>query len=84
MCPIFNVGRNQHGLVARENRLAERNITLGLVRAPNITGAVHTVRLIWEWLLNGSAFVAIQSSVLSQVSIPLPHREIRKLTIDCG
>lgn len=72
LCPIFDIGRNQHGLIARENRLTERNVTLGIVLAPYITGPVDAVRFIRERLLNGSAFVAIKSSVLCSVSIALP------------
>lgn len=72
LCPIFDIGRNQHGLVARENRLTERNVTLGLVLAPYITGPVDTVGFIRERFLNESAFVAIKSSVLCLVSTALP------------
>ena len=72
LCPFFHVGRNQHGLIARENRLAERNVTLGLVLTPYITRTVDTIWLIWERFLNGAAFVTIKSSVLSPVSISLP------------
>ena len=72
LCPIFDIGRNQHGLIARENRLTERDVSLGLVLASYITGPVDTVGFIWERLLNDSAFVAIESSVLCSVSIALP------------
>lgn len=63
LCPIFNVGRNQHGLIARENGLTERNVPLSFVLASYITGPIYTIGLVWEWFSNGSAFVAIKSSV---------------------
>lgn len=72
MCPILNVGRNQHGLIPRENGLTERNVPLGFVLTTYITGAIYTIRLVWEWFLNGSAFVAKKSSVLRPVSILPP------------
>lgn len=68
LCPIFNVGRNQHGLIAREDGLTERNVPLGFVLASYITGPIYTIGLDWERFLNGSAFVAVKSSVLRPVS----------------
>jgi hypothetical protein len=65
LCPIFDAGRNQHGLIARENGLTEGDVALGLVLASYGSRAVNAVGLIGERFAHDSVFVAIQTAILS-------------------
>ena len=61
---VLDIGRYQHGFVARKDCLAKRDITLGLVLTPDVSCAVHTVWLVWKRFLDFPALIAIQSSIL--------------------
>lgn len=70
---VLDVRRNQHGLVTREYGLTERDIAFGFILAPHVSSAIDAIRLVRERLLDISAFVAIQSSVLIQLASICPR-----------
>lgn len=61
---VFNAGRNQHGFVAWEHCLAEGDVSLGLVLAPYIPGAIDAIGFVWERLANLSVIIAVKPSIL--------------------
>lgn len=61
---FLNKRGNQHGLIARKNRLAERHLLLALVLRADDAGAVLAVGTIREGLLNLAVLVAVQSTIL--------------------
>lgn len=72
---VLDVRRDQHGLITREYSLTERDIAFGFVLAPHISSAINTVRLVRERLLDFSAFIAVQPSVLIQLAFVRPRWE---------
>lgn len=71
---VFDASRDQHGLVPWEYCLAEGDISLGLVLAPNVPSAIDAIGFIWERLANLSVFIAVKPPVLNS------HQHVSKLT----
>ena len=57
--PAVHAGRNEHGFIARQNCLAERDSTASIVRYTDGTSALLAVRLIGERLADLAILVAI-------------------------
>ena len=64
LCPSLDICRNQHRLVTRQHSLAKGNVAACLILAANIPGTVNTIRLVWKWLLDRTAVVTVEPSIL--------------------
>ena len=78
-----NLSWDQHGLVTRENRLAERNVLGTCVLRLNRAGSRFTIRLVGKSFLHVAIGVAIEPTVL-EVSVVSVLKEPEEHTIDNG
>lgn len=67
-CVCFDVGRDQHIFVAREDSLTKGDGFAGCGARFNGTGALGAIRLVREGLLNFSIRVAVKTAILEFVS----------------
>jgi hypothetical protein len=60
---LLDAGRNQHGLVARQHGLAERDLLAALVGRAHGAGPILAVRPVGERLADVAVVVAVQAAV---------------------
>lgn len=76
---LIDLGRDQHGLVTRQHRLAERDDTAGLVLDANVCLSRHAIWFVRERLRDLAIVVAVQSTVLITVSATLSNELVQNL-----